>query len=73
MMNMSKLEKLVAQMEKSGRMSKILDDEGKIAPSAAALRWVAQRHAEVSGAAKWRLAQARTLILLANKYRIGLN
>ena len=72
-MKIDHLLKLQRQLDKNGRLREILDDDGKTQPSVKALEYVKAEHPQAEDAEKWRLAQARTLMDLAEKYQSELN
>jgi hypothetical protein len=69
MVDMEQLLRIRKQLNRSGRISEILDDEGKILPSQSAMEQVTREHAGGSDAEKYGLAQCLTLLELADKYR----
>jgi hypothetical protein len=69
MLDMQQLLKVREQLNRTGRISEILDDEGKILPSQSATERVAREHARESVAEMYGLAQCLTLLELAEKYR----
>jgi hypothetical protein len=73
MEHMEQLLSIRQQLDRSGRISEILDDEGKILPSPSALDEVAREHASAADFEKYNLAQCLTLLELADKYRDELN
>jgi hypothetical protein len=73
MMDKDEFDKVFAQLRSSGRINEILDDNGQIKPSASSLREAEFELPNGSDADRWRLAQAGTLIELAEKYAAELN
>jgi hypothetical protein len=73
MVDMEQLLRIREQLNRSGRIREILDDEGKILPSPNAMEQVAREHAGGSDVEKYCLAQCLTLLELADKYRDELN
>ena len=73
MVDMEQLLKIRQQLNRSGRISEILDDEGKIRPSQSAMEQVAREHAGKLEFERYGLAQCLTLLELADKYREELN
>ena len=73
MADMKQLLKIRQQLNRSGRISEILDDEGKILPSQRAMEQVAREHADKMEFERYGLAQCLTLLELADKYREELN
>ena len=69
MVDMEQLLRIREQLNRSGRIREILDDEGKILPSPSAVEQVAREHAGESVAEMYGLAQCLTLLELAEKYR----
>jgi len=69
MVDMEQLLRIREQLNKSGRIREILDDEGKILPSQSATELVRREHAGESDAEKYCLAQCLTLLELADKHR----
>jgi hypothetical protein len=57
------------QLNRSGRIREILDDEGEVLPSQSAMDLVAREHVSKSDAERYSLAQVLTLLELADKYR----
>ena len=72
-MDIEQFKKLAAQMQKAGHMQEILGSDGKIEPSKAAIQHVKRESGDADDAEMWRLAQAQTLIELAEKYKVSLN
>lgn len=66
-MNQAELEAIVAKMKKTGRLNEIFRPDGTIQPSPKAIASVA--NGPESDAEKWRLAQAKTVMDLAEKYQ----
>jgi hypothetical protein len=73
MVDMERLLTIREQLNRSGRIREILDDEGMIRPSPSAMELVAREHAGESDVEKHCLAQCLTLLELADKYRDELN
>jgi hypothetical protein len=73
LVDMEQLLKIREQLNRSGRIREILDDEGKILPSPSTLELVAREHAGESEVERYCLAQCLTLLELADKYRDELN
>jgi len=69
MVDMEQLLRIREQLDRSGRIREILDDEGKVLPSRSAKDLVAREHAGKSEAERYSLAQVLTLLELADKYR----
>ena len=69
MVDMEQLLRIREQLNRSGRIREILDDDGKILPSQSAVEQVAREHAGESVAEMYGLAQCLTLLELAEKYR----
>ena len=69
MVDMEQLLRVREQLNRSGRIREILDDEGKILPSQSAMELVAREHAGESDVERYCLAQCLTLLELADKYR----
>jgi hypothetical protein len=69
MLDMEQLLRVREQLNRSGRIREILDDEGKILPSQSAMELVAREHAGESDVERYCLAQCLTLLELADKYR----
>ena len=69
MVDMEQLLRIREQLDRSGRIREILDDEGKVLPSQSAMELVAREHASKSDAEKYSLAQVLTLLELAQRYR----
>jgi hypothetical protein len=69
MIPMEQLLRIREQLDRSGWICKILDDEGKVLPSASALEQVEREHAGAADFEKYGLAQCLTLLELADKYR----
>jgi len=73
MFDLQQLLRIREELNRSGRIREILDDEGKIQPSQRAMELVARDHAGKSEVERYGLAQCLTLLELADKYREGLN
>jgi hypothetical protein len=73
LVDVEQLLKIREQLNRSGRIREILDDEGKILPSPGAVELVAREHAGESEVERYCLAQCLTLLALADKYRDELN
>jgi len=73
MIDMKQLLRIREQLDRSGRIREILDDEGKVLPSPGAMERVEHEHAGKSEAERYGLAQCLTLLELAEKYREELN
>ena len=73
MKDMEQLEKLHKQLKESGRLREILNDDDKIQPSIRASKQVEEENPDTEPAEKYRLAQAQTLLDLAEKYQSELN
>ena len=73
MFDLKELLKIREQLDRSGRIREILDDEGKVLPSPRAMEQVEREHAGKSEAEKYGLAQCVTLLELADRYREELN
>jgi hypothetical protein len=73
MVDMKQLLKVREQLDRSGRVREILDDEGKVLPSPGAMEQAEREQAGKSEAEKYGLAQCLTLLELADKYREELN
>jgi hypothetical protein len=69
MVDMEQLLKIGEQLNRSGRIREILDDEGKILPSQSTMELVAREHAGGSEVERYGQAQCLTLLELADKYR----
>jgi hypothetical protein len=73
MHDLKQLEQIYERLAATGRMTEILDDEGKIQPSKKALKLMNQEFPNPQTgeqrAEAWRWAQARTLLDLADKYQ----
>jgi hypothetical protein len=69
MLDMERLLRVREQLNRSGRIQEILDDDGKVLPSQSAMREVEREHADKSEAERYSLAQVLTLLDLADKYR----
>jgi len=69
MLDMQRLLKVRDQLNASGRIREILDDEGQVLPSQSALVQAAREYAGKSDAEKYGLAQCLTLLELADKHR----
>ena len=65
--------KLYEQLRTTGRLREILDDDGRIEPSKAALESIEETHPDAEPAEKRHLAQCRALLGLAEKYESELN
>jgi hypothetical protein len=69
MVDMEQLLRIREQLNRSGRIREILDDEGKVLPSQSAMELVDREHGGKSDAERYGLAQVLTLLELADKYR----
>jgi len=69
MVDMEQLLRIREQLNRSGRIREILDDEGKVLPSQSAMELVGREHAGKSEAERYSLAQVLTLLELADKYQ----
>ncbi len=69
MVDMQQLLRIRKQLDRSGRICEILDDEGTILLSPSAVEQVAREHTGESVAEMYGLAQCLTLLELADKYR----
>ena len=73
-MDMERLMKLHQQLRASGRLQEILDADGNIRPSEKAIsqvyRQTPEQSTEQEMAERYRLAQAQTLMDLAEKYSL---
>ena len=69
MVDMEQLLRIREQLNRSGRIREILDDEGKVLPSQSAMELVEREHAGKSEAERYSLAQVLTLLELADKYQ----
>ncbi len=72
-MSVDDLVRVHEQLEATGRIHEITDVDGKIQPSEKSLETIAVDHPDADDAEKWRLAQADTLMDLAEKYENELN
>jgi hypothetical protein len=71
--SMDDLHRITERLEKLGRLQEILDGDGEIRPSPSAFERTENEHPDKSDAEKYRLAQAATLLELAEKYQTELN
>ena len=68
-MDKTQFEKLLEQLDKSGRIKEILTPDGTIKPSKHACERIEAEYPDVSDAEKHRLSQAATIMELAQKYQ----
>ena len=73
MENQDHFNKVWAQLKASGRAEEILNEDGKVVISDEAFDWVEKEHPDKSDGDKYRLAQAQTMLALADKYAHELN
>lgn len=73
MINMEQLKKIRQQLDQTGRIGEVLNEEGKIRPSSAAMELVERESSDKPEWEKYSLAQCLTLLELADKYRDELN
>lgn len=71
MMDIGHLLRVRQQLDRSGRIDEILDDEGKVLPSQSALEQAEREHDGASEAEKYGRAQCLTLLELAEKYHLN--
>jgi hypothetical protein len=69
-MERGKLKRLATRLHVAGHLAKVIDRHGKIVPTPAALEQVDERHADEPPDEKYRLAQAQTLLNLAEEHQL---
>jgi hypothetical protein len=71
--DIKELERIVERLRESGRLDEILDEDRQIRPSESTLKRIRRENPHAKPAERFQLAQAQTLIDLANEYQIELN